>query len=76
MDDVNFESTDKPPSTGPTYDAAYMLQLKATSARRPLAAGELYDADISMDIDSPAPAQLSALSSMVAMSSRIFPCGP
>ncbi|KAI0747373.1 nineteen complex-related protein 2-domain-containing protein [Fomes fomentarius] len=61
---VNLETTITPKSTGPTYDAAYLSQLKANtpSARFPLPAGDSYDADISMDVDSPA--QLSALSNI------------
>lgn len=64
---VNLETTITPNSTGPTYDAAYLSQLKANtpSARFPLPAGDSYDADISMDVDSPA--QLSALSNIAGV---------
>ena len=50
-------------STGPTYDAAYLSQLKAsTPSARPPQPADSYDADVSMDVDSPA--QLSALSAI------------
>ncbi|RPD62638.1 GCFC-domain-containing protein [Lentinus tigrinus ALCF2SS1-7] len=59
-----FEPTLARPSTGPTYDAAYLSQLKAStpSARPTLPIGEAYDADVSMDVDSPS--QMSALSTI------------
>ncbi|KAI1794968.1 GCFC-domain-containing protein [Ganoderma leucocontextum] len=50
-------------STAPTYDAAYLSQLKAnTPSARPPQPPDSYDADVSMDVDSPA--QLSALSAI------------
>ncbi|PIL22749.1 hypothetical protein GSI_15442 [Ganoderma sinense ZZ0214-1] len=50
-------------STGPTYDAAHLSQLKAsTPSARPPQPTDSYDADVSMDVDSPA--QLSALSAI------------
>ncbi|TFK91874.1 GCFC-domain-containing protein [Polyporus arcularius HHB13444] len=59
-----FEPTIARQSTGPTYDAAYLSQLKASTptARPPVLTGESYDVDVSMDVDSPG--QLSTLSSI------------
>ncbi|TBU23747.1 GCFC-domain-containing protein [Dichomitus squalens] len=49
--------------TGPTYDAAYLSQLKAsTPTARPALPTDAYDADVSMDVDSFA--HLSALSAI------------
>ena len=50
-------------SSGPTYDAAYLSQLKAsTPSARPSLPTDAYDADVSMDVDSPA--SLSVLSAI------------
>ncbi|KAI0754740.1 GCFC-domain-containing protein [Daedaleopsis nitida] len=55
------EAAMKQQSTGPVYDAAYLSELKASTpmARPSLPAGNSYDVDISMDVNSPS--QLSAL---------------
>ncbi|KAI0699950.1 nineteen complex-related protein 2-domain-containing protein [Cerioporus squamosus] len=59
-----FEPTIARQSTGPTYDAAYLSQLKASTptVRPALPTGESYDADVSMEVDSPV--QLAAPSSI------------
>ncbi|KAF9026128.1 GCFC-domain-containing protein [Hymenopellis radicata] len=47
----NLDQASISPNRGPTYDEAYLNELKASTRRAPPPAADPYDADMSMDID-------------------------
>lgn len=47
----NLDQASISPSRGPTYDDAYLNELRASTRRAPPPAADGYDADLSMDVD-------------------------